>query len=68
MIYINTNKINKLNINKDNTYIVMDFDKTITSYDSLDSWDAVANPKFVKEGIRSDMNRLYNKYRPIEID
>lgn len=68
MIYINTNKINKLNINKDNTYIVMDFDKTITSYDSLDSWDAVANPKFVKEGIRSDMNRLYNKYRLIEID
>ena len=46
----------------------MDFDKTITSYDSSDSWDAAANPKFVEPGIRSDMDKLYKKYRPIEID
>ncbi len=68
MRYVNNNKINKLNLNKDNTYIVIDFDKTITSYDSSDSWDAVANPKFVGQGIRSDMDKLYKKYRPIEMD
>lgn len=68
MKYLNNNKINQLNLNKNNTYIVMDFDKTITSYDSSDSWDAVANPKFVEQGIRSDMDRLYKKYRPIEMD
>ena len=34
MKYLNNNKINQLNLNKNNTYIVMDFDKTITSYDS----------------------------------
>ena len=68
MRYVNNNKINKLNLNKDNTYIVMDFDKTITSYDSSDSWDAVANPKVVGQGIRTDMDKLYKKYRPIEMD
>ena len=68
MKYLNNNKINQLNLNKNNTYIVMDFDKTITSYDSSDSWDAVANPKFVEQGIRSDMDKLYKKYRPIEMD
>ena len=59
MKYLNNNKINQLNLNKNNTYIVMDFDKTITSYDSSDSWDAAANPKFVEPGIRSDMDKLY---------
>ena len=68
MKYLNNNKINQLNLNKDNTYIVMDFDKTITSYDSSDSWDAAANPKFVEQGIRSDMDKLYKKYRSIEMD
>ena len=68
MKYLNNNKINQLNLNKNNTYIVMDFDKTITSYDSSDSWDAAANPKFVEPGIRSDMDKLYKKYRPIEMD
>mgnify|MGYP005794088465 CR=1 FL=1 len=61
-------KMNRLNLNKNNTYIVMDFDKTITSYDSSDSWDAVANPKVVGQGIRTDMDKLYKKYRPIEMD
>ena len=68
MRYFNKNKINKLKINKDNTYIVIDFDKTITSYESSDSWDAVANPKYVGQDIRGDMDKLYKKYRPIEID
>ena len=67
MKYLNNNKIDKLNLNKDNTYIVMDFDKTITSYDSSDSWDAVANPKFVEPGIRSDMDRLYKKYNIVSV-
>ena len=58
MRYFNKNKINKLKINKDNTYIVIDFDKTITSYESSDSWDAVANTKYVGQDIRGDMDKL----------
>lgn len=68
MRYFNNNKLNELSFNSGNTVIVMDFDRTITSYDSSDSWDAVANPKFVAQGIRSDMDKLYKKYRPIEMD
>ncbi len=68
MKYLNNNKINQLGINNNNTYIVIDFDKTITSSDSSDSWDAVVNPRVVEEGIRNDMDKLYKKYRPIEMD
>ena len=42
MKYINTNKQEKLDINKDNTYIIIDFDKTMTSKESKDSWDIAA--------------------------
>ena len=66
MIYINSK--NKLKINKDNTYILIDFDKTITSCESADSWDAVANKNIVPEGLRKEMYDLYKKYRPIEMD
>ena len=60
--------MNKLNLNKNNIYIVMDYDKTITCSDCADSWDAIANPKVVGQGIRTDMDKLYKKYRPIEMD
>ncbi len=66
MIYINSK--NKLKINKDNTYILIDFDKTITCCESADSWDAVANKNIVPEALRKEMDDLYKKYRPIEMD
>ena len=68
MIYKNIDIINKFNINKNNICIIIDFDRTITSSDSPDSWDAVVNPKIVENGIRNDMDKLYKKYRPIEIE
>ena len=43
MKYINNNKQEKFKINKQNTYLVIDFDKTITSNQSQDSWAASAN-------------------------
>ena len=52
MIYINSK--NKLKINKDNTYILIDFDKTITCCESADSWDAVANKNIVPEALRKE--------------
>ena len=35
MIYINTDKLKKLNFTIDNFYVVLDFDRTLTTNDSL---------------------------------
>ena len=71
MIYFNSEKkINELkqNINKDNICVFMDYDKTITSSESQDSWDASANKEVMGEKIIKDLNKYYEKYGTIEFD
>lgn len=58
----------KLNLEDCNFYVAIDFDKTITSSKSADSWAASANPKIVGEEIYKEMAKLYTKYRPIEMN
>lgn len=66
MEYINTDKLEKLNITKDNVCIVLDFDKTITSAKSLDSW--AASGILLEEAYNTEMDKLFKKYRPIELN
>lgn len=66
MIYINTDKKEKLKITKENVYLVLDFDRTITAAKSTDSWDA--SGKLLGEEFKVKINELYQKYRPIELD
>lgn len=71
MIYLNNEKkINELKekINKDNICVFMDYDKTITSSDSEDSWATSANKKAMGQEIANELNKLYEKYGPIELD
>lgn len=71
MIYVsNKEKVNDLkeSINKDNIYVFMDYDRTITSSDSEDSWATSANKKTMGLEIANDLNKLYETYGPIELD
>lgn len=68
MKYINTNKIEKIKIDKENYYVVLDFDKTITSKKSLDSWMAVADFEILGEECKKEWKQLNEKYEPIELD
>ncbi len=64
---INTNSLEKIaNININNCYVVTDFDRTITSETSKNSWAVLSDNKKVPYGFVSDREKLYNKYRPIE--
>ena len=65
MVILGDKKID-INLTKENMCVLMDFDKTITSFDSLDSW-AIAGMT-AKEGCEQEINKLYEKYRPIEMD
>ncbi len=71
MIYVNNeNKINilKEKINKHNVCVFMDYDKTMTSNESEDSWDVIANKKVMGEAISNDANTYYEKYGFVEFN
>lgn len=51
-----------------NLYVVADFDRTITSGSSLTSWSVLADTDLVPEEYSIERHRLYDKYRPIEVD
>ena len=69
MIYINNQeKIDRLNFNSDNFYVVADFDRTLTEGDSDSTWGIFANANQVGAEYNERRTALYNKYRPIEID
>ena len=66
MRYINEKKLEKIKLEADNMYVVIDFDRTITAKDSQDSWDAAAI--MLGEDFKQKSYKLYQKYRPIEQD
>ena len=69
MIYINNEeKVKKIKFEKDNFYVVADFDKTLTEGNSNSTWAVMANSNQLGEEYSKKRNALYEKYRPIEID
>lgn len=69
MIYINNEeKVNTIKLQKNNFYIVADFDKTLTEGSSNSTWGVTANSNAVGEEYTRKRTELYNHYRPIEID
>ena len=68
MIKINTKKLEEIKekLKKENFCVVLDFDRTITSRESSDSWDA--SGKLLGEEFAKKLYDLYIKYRPIEQD
>ena len=68
MIYINENKLNNINLDSNNFYVVMDFDKTMTTIDSDDSWTVIQNPNILDPKLNTESLKLAEKYCPIEMD
>jgi hypothetical protein len=66
MIATNKQKLEKIKLKKENFYVAIDFDRTITSLESADSWDATG--KCLGEELNQKMYELYQIYRPIELD
>ncbi len=66
MEYINREKIENIKLTKENMYVLLDFDRTITSYESLDSWSIASMA--ADKGCQTEVDKLYDKYRPIEME
>lgn len=69
MIYINDNSLDKLKGWKDDTiHILADFDRTITEGNSNSSWSILSKSEKVPKEYVDERQKLYDFYRPIEID
>lgn len=68
MVYINEDKLSSINLEDDNYYVVMDFDETITSANSINSWSVLENPNFINPNLKKESSKLVEKYYPIELD
>lgn len=66
MKYINKERLEKIILTKENFCVLIDFDRTITTYRSPDSWDIAG--KAANKGCDRELSDLYEKYRPIEVD
>lgn len=68
MLYINNEKLNHISLNRDNFAILIDFDHTITSKDSLNSWAILENSKFMSKSFTNAAKKLVDTYYPYELD
>ena len=64
----NPNKLGKITLTKDNYYVVLDFDGTITSSDSLDSWMAIIDFEYKKAAYGRLVSKKYGYLIQIPID
>ena len=68
MIYLSTDIKKKIKgWNKKNTYIVADFDKTLTKTNCKSSWRVVGESKLVDNGFQVEGAKLFATYRPEEL-
>lgn len=68
MVYINEDKLKSINLDSNNFYVVMDFDKTMTTINSDDSWTVIQNPNILDPNLSIESLKLAQKYCPIEMD
>lgn len=68
MLNIKEGILDSINKWNNNYYIVTDFDRTITAGDSESSWGTLSKSNSVPKEYVEERQKLYNKYRPIEID
>ena len=66
MIYINNINTDELSI--DRTFIISDFDRTFTTYDSMTSWNLFARNDLVEPMLKVYNKNLFNYYRAIELN
>lgn len=69
MITMKTNTLERIDNWKDETiHVLTDFDRTITLGNSDSSWSILSKSNLVPKEYVEERQKLYNYYRPIEID
>ena len=64
MRYINTKKLDEIKLNKDNFYILIDFDRTITSGDSFSAWRILYYSGLLGDNFKKEYDRIHDITKP----
>ncbi len=68
MLYIKEEKLKQISLTSNNFAVLIDFDKTMTTMDSDDSWTIIQNPNIMSPDLFKESCKLVDKYYPIEMD
>lgn len=66
MIYIN--RVNNSIFNNKLSFVISDFDRTITESGSATSWSIIPSSNLVNPNLKLESEVLFNKYRKIELN
>lgn len=68
MLYIKEEKLKQISLTSCNYAILIDFDKTMTTMDSDDSWTIIQNPNIMNPDLYTESSKLVDRYYPLEMD
>lgn len=69
MLYINNSeKLKNTNFKENDFYVVIDFDRTLTTSDSSGSWNVLENAELFSKDFVKESHKLIDIYYPYEID
>ena len=66
MKYINTKKLNKIQLSKDNFYVLIDFDRTLTKGNSISCWRVLYYSNLFGNDFQEKYDRIHDKTFPNE--
>lgn len=64
MQYINSNKLNEIKLNKDNFYVLIDFDRTITKGGSISCWGILRYSTILGSNFREKYDEIHERKLP----
>lgn len=64
MKYINQNKLDSLKLNKDNFYVLIDFDRTLTKGNSISCWRVLYYSNLLGEDFQKQYDKIHDKTFP----
>lgn len=66
MKYINKNKLNKIKLTKDNFYVLIDFDRTLTKGNSISCWRVLYYSDLLERDFQQKYDKIHDKTFPNE--
>ena len=64
MKYINSNKLNNIKLDKDNFYVLIDFDRTLTKGNSISCWRVLYYSNLLGENFQKEYDIIHDKTFP----
>lgn len=66
MKYINKQKLDSINLNKDNFYVVIDFDRTLTAAKSISCWRVLYHSNLLGKNFKQSYDKIHDATYPSE--